>query len=157
MSDYPEFTPTTEQVRSAYAHDPEAEYRDPVGFPAMQRENLRAFDRWLAAHDAEKDATIAELRLELAKQEDSLALARFDTEELHRIRTSVEEPEPSDQVKQLIRDMTDPDDCSFDHNGGCQAHGYLSLQPGEKCPHAEAKELLASWVPVKQEGAESDG
>ena len=48
-----EFTPTTEQVRSAYAHDPEAEYRDPVGFPAMQRENLRAFDRWLAAHDAE--------------------------------------------------------------------------------------------------------
>ena len=56
MSDYPEFTPTTEQVRSAYAHDPEAEYRDPVGFPAMQRENLRAFDRWLAAHDAQKRA-----------------------------------------------------------------------------------------------------
>ena len=50
---YPEFTPTTEQVRSTYAHDPEAEYRDPVGFPSMQRENLRAFDRWLAAHDAE--------------------------------------------------------------------------------------------------------
>lgn len=47
MSDYPEFTPTTEQVRSAYAHDPEGEYLDPVGFPAMQKENLRAFDRWL--------------------------------------------------------------------------------------------------------------
>ena len=55
---YPEFTPTTEQVRSAYAHDPEAEYRDPIGFPAMQRENLRAFDRWLAAHDAEVRAGV---------------------------------------------------------------------------------------------------
>lgn len=58
MSDYPEFTPTTEQVRSTYAHDPEAEYRDPVGFPSMQRENLRAFDRWLAAHDAEVQAQV---------------------------------------------------------------------------------------------------
>lgn len=39
----------------------------------------------------------------------------------------------------LIRDFTDSDDCWFDHNGGCQAHGYLSLAPGELCPHAEAK------------------
>ena len=39
----------------------------------------------------------------------------------------------------LIRDLTDPDDCWFDHNGGCQAHGYLSLGPGELCPHEEAK------------------
>lgn len=59
----------------------------------------------------------------------------------------------NDQIKQLLRDLTDPDDCWFDHHGGCQAHGYLSLQPGEKCPHAEAKELLALWVPVEQEGA----
>lgn len=43
----------------------------------------------------------------------------------------------------LIRDLTDADDCWFDHHGGCQAHGYLSLEPGEKCPHAKAKELLA--------------
>lgn len=49
----PDFTPTTEQVRAAYAHDPEGEYRDPVGFPAMRQENLQAFDRRLAAHDAE--------------------------------------------------------------------------------------------------------
>lgn len=28
------------------------------------------------------------------------------------------------------------------HHGGCQAHGYLSLQPGELCPHQEAKNLL---------------
>jgi hypothetical protein len=45
------------------------------------------------------------------------------------------------RLAQLVRDLTDPDPCYFDHHGGCQAHGYLSLKPGEKCPHAEAKEL----------------
>lgn len=44
----------------------------------------------------------------------------------------------------LIRDLIDPDGCWFDHHGGCQAHGYLSLEPGEKCPQQEAKELLAA-------------
>lgn len=48
------------------------------------------------------------------------------------------------QLLALIRDLTDPDDCWFDHHGGCQAHGYLSLEPGEKCPQQEAKELLAT-------------
>ncbi|MCE0510608.1 hypothetical protein LVJ59_16285 [Microbacterium sp. KKR3/1] len=63
--------------------------------------------------------------------------------------------EPSDQIMTLILDLTDPDDCSFDHHGGCQAHGYLSLKPGELCPQAEAKERLAGWVPAGQEGAET--
>jgi hypothetical protein len=44
----------------------------------------------------------------------------------------------------LIADLVDSDDCWFDHHGGCQAHGYLSLEPGEKCPQQEAKELLAA-------------
>lgn len=44
----------------------------------------------------------------------------------------------------LIRDLTDDDDCWFDHHGGGQAHGYLSLGPGEKCPQQEAKELIAA-------------
>lgn len=46
------------------------------------------------------------------------------------------------QMRQLIRDMTDPGACWFDHHGGCQEHGYLDLKPGELCPHAEAKQLL---------------
>lgn len=46
------------------------------------------------------------------------------------------------QMRQLIRDMTDPGACWFDHHGGCQEHGYLELKPGELCPHAEAKQLL---------------
>lgn len=45
---------------------------------------------------------------------------------------------------ELLRSLIDPDNCWFDHNGGCQAHGFLSLEPGEKCPHAQAKELLAA-------------
>lgn len=49
------------------------------------------------------------------------------------------------QLRQLLRDFTDPDECWFDHHGGCQAHGYLSLEPGELCPHAEAKQLIAEW------------
>ena len=45
-------------------------------------------------------------------------------------------------LRQLVRDMTDPGKCWFDHHGGCQEHGYLDLKPGELCPHAEAKQLL---------------
>lgn len=49
-----------------------------------------------------------------------------------------------DQQKflRLLDSFVDSDDCSFDHHGGCQEHGYLALKPGEKCPHREAKELL---------------
>lgn len=60
-----------------------------------------------------------------------------------------ETPNPSVQVMRLIRDLTDPGECWFDHHGGCQEHGYLVLEPGEKCPHAEAKELLSAWEPVE--------
>ena len=44
---------------------------------------------------------------------------------------------------ELLRSLVDPDDCWFDHHGGCQAHGYLALELGQKCPQAEAKELLS--------------
>lgn len=44
---------------------------------------------------------------------------------------------------ELLRSLTSEENCWFDHHGGCQAHGYLSLEPGEKCPQQEAKELLA--------------
>ena len=49
-----------------------------------------------------------------------------------------------DRLVAMVRDLTDPDDCWFDHAGGCQAHGYLSLEPGQMCPHAEAKQWLAA-------------
>lgn len=42
----------------------------------------------------------------------------------------------------LINSLIDEDECSFDHHGGCQAHGYLSLDQGEMCPQEEAKRLI---------------
>jgi hypothetical protein len=45
--------------------------------------------------------------------------------------------------RNLLEALADPDDCDFDHHGGCQAHGYLSLEPGELCPQRELKDLLA--------------
>ncbi|WP_395109803.1 hypothetical protein [Actinomadura sp. SCN-SB] len=39
----------------------------------------------------------------------------------------------------LLRELVDPDDCHFDHNGFCQAHGF-----SPPCPHAQAKTLLAA-------------
>lgn len=50
-------------------------------------------------------------------------------------------PVPAD-ILRLLDDLTDADDCCFDHHGGCRAHGYLSLEPGQTCPHAAAKALL---------------
>jgi hypothetical protein len=57
-----EFTPTTTQVRDGYRYDPEAEYRDPI--TPHHEINGRAFDRWLAAHDAavERAAAVKALR-----------------------------------------------------------------------------------------------
>lgn len=47
---------------------------------------------------------------------------------------------PVQESADLIRDLTDPEPCSFDHHGGCQAHGYLSLEPGDTCPQHDAKQ-----------------
>lgn len=52
---------------------------------------------------------------------------------------------PSERVtvpRELLLALVDDDTCWFDHHGGCQAHGYLSLEPGETCPQAELKEAL---------------
>ena len=42
----------------------------------------------------------------------------------------------------LISSLIDDGECRFDHHGGCQEHGYLSLEPGEMCPQEEAKRLI---------------
>lgn len=42
----------------------------------------------------------------------------------------------------LLASVTDTDDCSRDHHGGCQTHGFLSLEQGESCPQWEAQEIL---------------
>jgi hypothetical protein len=52
---------------------------------------------------------------------------------------------------ELLEALADVDDCWFDHHGGCQAHGYLSLEPGEICPQQELKDTL---IKARQEQAE---
>jgi hypothetical protein len=42
---------------------------------------------------------------------------------------------------ELIRELTDPDPCCYDHHGLCLAHS-LDRDP---CPHERAKALLASF------------
>src|SRR5262249_18999095 len=59
--------------------------------------------------------------------------------------------ERAEELEALMSCFVDPDPCRFDHHGGCQAHGFLSLQPGEKCPQAELNELLAP-APTKGGG-----
>lgn len=52
-------------------------------------------------------------------------------------------PAPRDpKMLRLLGRFAELTRCTFDNGGGCQAHGYLSLEPGEQCPHAEAKALL---------------
>lgn len=46
----------------------------------------------------------------------------------------------------LIRDLIDPEACQLDHHGGCQAHGYLSLERGETCPQQDAKD----WIKAQE-------
>jgi hypothetical protein len=43
-----------------------------------------------------------------------------------------------DRRDAILHDLTDPDDCRYDHHGYCQTHGWL--EEGI-CPHKRAKEL----------------
>lgn len=59
------------------------------------------------------------------------------------------------QAIALLDDLLDPDPCWLDHHGGCQAHGYLSLRDGERCPVAEGKELVARFRPAERDAGEA--
>lgn len=79
---------------------------------------------------------------------------------LTRIPRLIEElrqmpPAHDERMAECLRDMVDEDPCDFDHHGGCQAHGYISLGPGEECPHAEAKRILDQIDADDRPGGES--
>jgi len=44
------------------------------------------------------------------------------------------------ELEGLVRDLTDPDPCHFDHHGYCQAHGWFATEPA--CPHGRAQTLF---------------
>lgn len=47
--------------------------------------------------------------------------------------------EEIEKLRDALSDLVDTDDCWYDHNGDCQAHGFFD----GPCGHAVAKELLA--------------
>jgi hypothetical protein len=44
------------------------------------------------------------------------------------------------ELLELLADFVDPDPCSYDHHGYCQAHWWFETDPA--CPHARAKALI---------------
>ena len=63
--------------------------------------------------------------------------------DIGRARATEDRMEEVKRLLELICDLSDGEECEFDHHGGCQAHGYLSLKPGERCPMGEANEIAA--------------
>lgn len=59
----------------------------------------------------------------------------------------------NESLRSLLDSLVDESDCQFDHHGGCQEHGYLSLEPGEMCPIEQAKRLLAAAHSPHLDGA----
>lgn len=43
---------------------------------------------------------------------------------------------------ELLESIVSPDKCWFDHNGGCQEHGYIFLRQGELCPQYELQQII---------------
>ena len=85
----------------------------------------------------ERDAALAEL----ASVRRSVEAARVAVEERDELVKQLREA--ADTLDSLV----DPDPCWFDHHGGCQAHGFLDLQPGEECPNAAAQRIIAALTP----------
>lgn len=44
------------------------------------------------------------------------------------------------EAKTIIEDLADGDDCTYDHHGYCQTHGWFETNP--QCPHKRAKAKL---------------
>lgn len=60
-------------------------------------------------------------------------------------------PDPDTRVAvplELLESLVDDEECRFDHHGGCQEHGYLSLDPGETCPQADLKAIIKDAIAV---------
>lgn len=43
----------------------------------------------------------------------------------------------------LLEALTDPDECTLDHHGDCQAHHAGTIGEPPRCPHEVAKQVLA--------------
>lgn len=97
----------------------------------------------IAAHDADCDrpcggdvSTYRPLdRREQAVLDVGLAAVRDAQQRALRAEQALEE------AIGILNDLTDPDDCWYDHHGYCQAHGWTDTDPA--CPHRRAKDVSA--------------
>lgn len=92
-------------------------------------------------------------RLRIENQELRVKIERARRSESHAERVSavrVLDAKALAEACALIADLADDEECSFDHHGGCQEHGYLSLEPGEKCPNQAAKDFLEAEIGTEQ-------
>ncbi len=55
--------------------------------------------------------------------------------------------------RELLEAFVDDSECWFDHHGGCQQHGYLSLRPEQLCPQEEVKQILTATVVAPRKSA----
>lgn len=46
------------------------------------------------------------------------------------------------EIAQLLRQLAGDEDCDYDHHGYCQTH-WGANGPDEKCPHEQARHLVA--------------
>lgn len=82
-----------------------------------------------------------------------LARARMLLQDMADALETAQQPPLGDELimlRRLLAEFADPDDdsdCRFDHHGGCQEHGHLSIEPGEMCPYAEAQQYLREVHP----------
>lgn len=77
---------------------------------------------------------------------DVLHMLAMDVEPLLSRLAAVERER--DEARGLLSKLVDPDQCWFDHNGDCQAHGWTIRTPGGLCGHEQAKRLLIADAPV---------
>lgn len=89
-------------------------------------------------------------------------LRRARTEAVEAQQQPDTEPPETEAVShatlvELVRDFLDPDPCSFDHHGYCQAHAAGFGGEPLSCPHGRARKALAviDGAGVRQDGAQS--
>ncbi|MDX3111386.1 hypothetical protein PW035_62040 [Nonomuraea angiospora] len=96
-----------------------------------------------AAREMLGDATnYVEMEIKLADEAERFAfvLQRIGKLTPHEARQKAEAER--DELRDLVRELSNPSPCRFDHDGGCQEHGPTSTWDG--CPHARVQELLAA-------------
>lgn len=152
-----EYTPTTENVRSVFAH----------GGAGQTTERRRAmFNRWLAAHDAE---VRAEVESDPAKDERLVRYIAMATPLGYQSALTVVQ-----QMTLMIQAETEARRAGVvaeEQEWGIAhvatpgsvwplsedgARETAAIEPGQWIIYSRPKTVTHEWVPVKQEGAETD-